>query len=169
MQLCGVLSSGGAAASDTYERILSTVGNESRPARLCWPRGTTSGPGTAGASRSSRQRCRCGFKHGGAGSPWEASNTAALVARGRQCLRNAIAMSAHCIQEGSSTNQRVKNICFSPIKKNKRIFLFFTTNQHSNKTHTPKEVKQDFVVISKSPLFPTESLRICSITWWIDL
>ena len=104
MQLCGVLSSGGAAASDTYERILSTVGNESRPARLCWPRGTTSGPGTAGASRSSRQRCRCGFKHGGAGSPWEASNTAALVARGRQCLRNAMAMSAHCIQESSSTN-----------------------------------------------------------------
>ena len=44
--------------------------------------------------------------------------------------------------------------CF---KKKQNFFVFH---------HEQKEVKQDFVVISKSPLFPTETLRICSITLW---
>ena len=44
--------------------------------------------------------------------------------------------------------------CF---KKKQNFFVFH---------HEQKEVKQDFVVISKSPLFPTETLRICSRTSW---
>ena len=42
--------------------------------------------------------------------------------------------------------------------KKKEIFFVFH--------HEQKKVKQDFVVISKSPLFPTETLRICSIASW---
>jgi hypothetical protein len=46
---------------------------------------------------------------------------------------------------------------FCRFKKEEIFFVFH---------HEQKEVKQDFVVISKSPLFPTETLRICSITSW---
>jgi len=46
---------------------------------------------------------------------------------------------------------------FWRFKKNEKFFIFH---------HEQREVKQDFVVISKSPLFPTETLRICSICSW---
>jgi hypothetical protein len=43
--------------------------------------------------------------------------------------------------------------------KKKRFFCFSTRTKGS---------KADFVVISKSPLFSTETLRICSITSWFN-
>ena len=46
---------------------------------------------------------------------------------------------------------------FFAVSKKKIFFAFH---------HEQKEVKQDFVVMSKSPLFPTDTPRICSITSW---
>ena len=43
---------------------------------------------------------------------------------------------------------------FPPNKKNRRKFFFFH--------HEPKRVKDDFVGVSKSPLFATETQRIYS-------
>ena len=47
---------------------------------------------------------------------------------------------------------------FCRFKKKIREFFVFH--------HEQKKVKQDLVEISKSPLFLTETLRICSITSW---
>ncbi len=49
----------------------------------------------------------------------------------------------------------VKTFFCSFKKKLRDFFVFY---------HEQKKVKQDFVVISKSSLFPMETLRICSIT-----
>jgi hypothetical protein len=51
----------------------------------------------------------------------------------------------------------VKTVFLAFQKKSKSFFVFH---------HEQKKVMQDFVVLSKSPLFLTEMLRICSITSW---
>jgi hypothetical protein len=47
--------------------------------------------------------------------------------------------------------------CFFAYKKKRFFFVFH---------HEQKEVKKDFVVNSKSLLFLTETLKICSVTSW---
>ena len=61
--------------------------------------------------------------------------------------------------EGVFLVSRVVKTVFWRFKKKEENFFIFH--------HEPKELKPNFVVVSKSPVFLPETLRICSITSWL--
>jgi hypothetical protein len=68
-----------------------------------------------------------------------------------------LGMLVEMLVEGVFLVRGIVKTVWAPIEKMREFFVFH---------HEQKEVKQNFVVLSKSPLFLTETLRICSITSW---